>query len=189
MTDFECTAYARWLDEGGADPPIAARAAAHAAACDACAAEGAVVALLRGSRSVDLGAPDFADRVMAHVALTPQDAVAMPAGARVLVDVLPWWIRATAQPASVLALGLAALVSAFLPQWLGASRDAPQWSAAALTVFTGALGAIAGSDPLAAAAVALALLPLVVVASLGFYRLGAALTTARFAPPHAGRRA
>lgn len=208
MTDFDCTAFGRWLDEGGADPARMARAEAHAAACGPCDAERAVVAVLLGPgtgarrRTTRPGVPvDFADRVMARVALAPQDtAAALPAFARVAGDVFPWWIHAAAQPASVLALALAGVATAFAPQLLGASRDAPQWSAAALAIITGALApwlgradAIVGTDPLAGAAFALALLPLVVLASLGLYRLGATLTTAHFAVPQAvragGRRA
>ncbi|MEO6461827.1 MAG: hypothetical protein ABIP29_02015, partial [Candidatus Eisenbacteria bacterium] len=196
---FDCTTFARWIDAGGADATRVTQAAAHASACAPCAeawaGERAIVALLRGPGVVAATPPDFAERVMARVALTLQDAAAaMPAPARVPSEMFPWWIRAAAQPASVLALALAGVVTAFTPQLLGASLDAPQWSAAALALLTGTLApslgradALVGSDPLAGAAVSLALLPLVALVSMGLYRLGASMTTARFAPPQAAR--
>lgn len=221
MTDFDCTRFARWLDDGGADRAEAAAHAeaeveAHAALCGGCGerlvAARAVAAVLGGGGVVDdegvqnvqLGpvvqtvrtlnaAPSppagFADRVMAEVALTRQGA---PTLATVTLpgDMIPWWIRAAAQPASVLAFTLAGLATAFAPQLLGLSRNAPQWSADALVALSGALApwlgrasALAGSDPLAGTGVALGVLPLVALASIGFYRFGASLATVRFASP------
>jgi hypothetical protein len=145
--------------------------------------------------------------VLVRVAVTPQDtphvaSATAPASIRAVAgveaavarDLIPWWVRAAAQPASVLALGLASVAVAFAPQILGASKDAPQWSAGVLTVLTGMIapwlgrvGSILGGDPVAGTGVALAIVPLVLVVSTALFRFGASLTTVHFAAPDSRR--
>ena len=204
MNPTECAGFERWLDEGNDTA-----AAAHAAACPACSprwvAERAVSALWAGAAPAPRA--DFVERVLARVAVTPQEvppvvtakasAALRPLAAieaAMVREALPWWIRAAAQPACALALALAAVVAAFFPQLLGVARDFPQWSAGAVSVLTGAIApwlgradSIVGRDPVAGAGVALALVPLVLVVSTALFRLGASLTTVRFAAP-ASRR-
>lgn len=102
-----CARFTRWLDDGM--PPAAAAAhEAHASGCAGCAAA------LAGARALDraleralAAAPDgFADRVMERVARARQ----VPLTAWIEPDMLPWWVRAAAEPAVVLATMLAALV-------------------------------------------------------------------------------
>jgi hypothetical protein len=198
MTDFDCRQFARWLDDGGADPLVASRAQAHAAECRECgellAGEQAVLAHLRGEGEQAILPPapgGFADRVMRQVALTPQvRASRMPAFVALPADALPWWIRAVVQPASVLALMLAGVAAAFTPQLLGVSRRAPEWSANALAAVSSVLApwvervnAIVGSDPMTGAGVILALLPLAALAAFGLFRLGTLIGTIRLAVP------
>jgi hypothetical protein len=105
MTD--CARLARWLDDGmpAADGPAHE---AHARDCAGCAA------VLAGARALDRAleralavAPDgFADRVMARVARARLARLAT----WMEPDALPWWVRALADPAAVLATMLAALV-------------------------------------------------------------------------------
>ena len=210
MTPFDCTRHASWLDQGDAsDPAAAAAAAAHAASCPSCAARGAADRAVHGLLAVDpatsVDAPGgFLGRVMARVTVTPQDAplaavsspateaAAAPALAAFAFfagrDAFPWWVRAAVQPASVLALVLASVAVVFAPQLAGVSQAAPQWSAAAFAVVTGAIvpwlvriDALAGADPVAGTGMALALLALVLLASTALFHLGAALAGARFA--------
>jgi hypothetical protein len=198
MTDFDCRQFARWLDDGGADPAVTSQALAHAAECPECgehlAGEQAALSQLRGEGAVATLPPvpgGFADRVMRQVALTPQvRASRLPAFVALPVDVLPWWIRAVVQPAGVLALMLAGVAAAFTPQLLGISRRAPQWSADALAALSSGLApwveranAIVGRDPLTGSVVLLALLPLAVLAAFGLYRLGALIGTLRLTVP------
>jgi hypothetical protein len=138
-------------------------------------------ALLRGTAMSPAFAPGFADRVMARVATMPQDA---PPGAALALprDPLPWWIRAVGQPATALALALAGLATGFAPQLLDLSRGAAGWAGAIQGGWIGTALA-PGSDPglgLVAAGTSLALLPLL---SIALYRLGARITTVRFAAP------
>jgi hypothetical protein len=202
MNPTDCAGFERWLDEGND-----ALAAAHAAACPACSprwvAERAVSALWAGAAPAPRA--DFVEGVLARVAVTPQDvpptakasATLRPLAAiegAMIREALPWWVRAAGQPACALALALAAVVAAFLPQLLGMARDFPQWSAGAVTVLTGTIApwlgradSIAGRDPAAGVGVALALVPLMLVVSTALFRLGVSLTTVRFAAP-ASRR-
>jgi anti-sigma factor RsiW len=103
----DCARFTRWLDDG---MPAGGSAAneAHAAGCAGCAAA------LAGARALDraleralAAAPDgFADRVMERV----ERARRVPLTAWIEPDMLPWWVRAAAEPAVVLATMLAALV-------------------------------------------------------------------------------
>lgn len=210
MIDFDCKQFARWLDDGGAggahpDPELDACARVHAAECSDCArllaADRSVDTLLRSDVPADrspgyaAAPPGFADFVMAQVALTPQvkivgEPVRLPGLAALPTDVLPWWIRAAAQPAGVLALVLAGVAAAFTPQLLGVSRSVPAWSAGVLARLAGWLApgivranAILGGDPWILTGVTLALLPLVALASIALYRLGVVIAATRLASP------
>jgi hypothetical protein len=104
---MDCEHFERWLDDGLPET-AGAGARAHAAACARCAA------VLAAARALDaalersaLAAPaGFAERVMARVARV---RLARPL-AWIEPDVLPWWVRAAAEPATALSLALAALV-------------------------------------------------------------------------------
>jgi hypothetical protein len=99
----------------------------------------------RGARAWSgSSAPEgLTDRVMARVALEGRatagslGAVHVAAGA--LHDTLPWWVRAAAKPASVLALAVLALVTAFPNALLQAPATVDAWSAAALGIVGAAL--------------------------------------------------
>jgi len=202
MIDFDCLQFQRWLDEGGAaatpagDAPCAAEVAAahlHAATCPSCAqawaAERSVArALAAALPAVPDPSAGFADRVMARVAVVPQDRRADAArfvpvpGSQ--PDALPWWIRAMAQPASALALALAGFAVLLVPRLPGLSAAVPAWSAGAVTTLAGAVApwiaplvARTTRDPWFGPALALAILPLVVLASLAAYRLGLGLAS------------
>jgi hypothetical protein len=107
-----CVAFERWLDERCPDDASTA-AGAHAAACAACAhAWRAAVALETALAASPSPAPEgFTERVMARV--RPGAARAsLPAGLPAPVSpAMPWWIRAAGEPATVLALVVAAAVA------------------------------------------------------------------------------
>ncbi len=122
----------------------------------------------------------FADRVMARVA-TPASAVG-------LRDPLPWWVRAAANRASVLALAVLALVAAYPNALLVAPDVLRSWISPLPGVLvrglipfvepltaqlSGSLGA-PGTGP----ALAFALLVPALLASLALYRWSLSLTSA-----------
>jgi len=104
---MDCERFERGLNEG-MEVAAGAEGCAHAASCARCAAA------LAAARALDAAleppavvAPaDFAERVMERVARARQ--------ARLLAwiepEVLPWWVRASAEPATALSLALGALV-------------------------------------------------------------------------------
>jgi len=115
---MDCREFDRWLDAG----MPAARAAdteAHARGCGRCAralaAERAIVAAFAltpvaagGVGASEASAPQgFTDRVMARVAASN---VTRRSLAPVPVSDVPWWVAAAAEPATVLAALLLALV-------------------------------------------------------------------------------
>jgi hypothetical protein len=200
--EFDCPGFERWLDDGGAARPAsgpaeARAAAAHAAACAPCAErwtlEREVMRVLAPSApaAADRAPAGFADRVLARVATTSQVAAgaAVAPGLASFPAPVPWWIRAAAQPACVLALVLAGVAVAVTPQLRLAGRVLPGWSADAVAALAGLLAhgtgpaaAIPGHGPWVGAAVTLALLPLIAVISVALYRLGVALATVRPRP-------
>jgi hypothetical protein len=103
----DCARFAGWLDDG-MPPPAAAAHEAHASGCAGCAAALADArALDRALERALAVAPDgFAERVMARV----ERARLARLAAWIEPDLLPWWVRAAAEPAVVLATTLAALV-------------------------------------------------------------------------------
>jgi len=104
---MDCERFERWLNEG-MGVAVGAEWHAHATSCAHCGAA------LAAARALDaaLGQPaveapaDFTERVM--------ERVARARVARLLAwiepEVLPWWVRAAAEPATALSLALAALV-------------------------------------------------------------------------------
>jgi hypothetical protein len=105
---MDCEYFERWLDEGPGETP-GAEGHAHAASCARCGAALAAARALDAAleRSAIAAPADFAERVMERVARARQ--------ARLLAwiepEVLPWWVRAAAEPTTALSLALAALVS------------------------------------------------------------------------------
>jgi hypothetical protein len=102
---MSCAELRRWLDEGrGAEG--AAPAHAHAASCATCAAllsaEEEIERLLM--EPLPQAPAGFTERVMARLPARP---VEVP----LVVLRTPWWLRATSDPAAVLALVLAGLLS------------------------------------------------------------------------------
>jgi hypothetical protein len=184
---MDCERFERWLDEG-MGPGAGAEAAAHAAGCARC---GAALAVARALEAA-LGPPaivapaNFADHVM--------ERVARARTARWLgwiePDVLPWWVRAAAEPVTALSLALAALVLWQYPllarsaaaafQALASPAVAAfvhQWSAPRITLDLPAL-----SDPFVFAGLVLAGLPFAWWAGLAVYHWSGdpqALRTAR----------
>jgi hypothetical protein len=104
---MDCERFERWLNEG-MDAAAGAEVHAHAASCAGCGAALAAAHALDAA----LGQPavvapaGFAERVM--------ERVARARAARRLTwiepEVLPWWVRAAAEPVTALSLALAALV-------------------------------------------------------------------------------
>ena len=124
---MSCADFERWLDAGAGDPDRDA-ALRHAAGCARCAAA------LEGQRALEdslaflpPAPPAFTDRVMARVAA--RERAARAAGPMALdAPALPWWIRAAADPAAVLAALLGGLVL-IRPDLLSlAARWAIGWS-------------------------------------------------------------
>jgi len=171
----DCGRFARWLDEGMPADEAAAHEA-HGTACASCAASLARARAL--DRALDLAlaaAPaGFADRVMERVARARRRRLATLAE----FDALPWWVRAMADPAAVLAAVLAALV---LWQYPLLTRLSPVvWRLLSGSALSGALrlphlpaswpGLGIFADPYALAGLALAGLPLAWWAGLAICR-------------------
>jgi len=104
---MDCERFERWLDEGMGET-AGAEERAHAASCACCGAALAAARALDAALgwSAVVAPADFAERVM--------ERVARVRAARLLAwiepEVLPWWVRAAAEPATALSLVLAALV-------------------------------------------------------------------------------
>ena len=123
-----CVAFDRWLDDGALETG-ASEARAHAHTCDRCAR--ALDAMLEVEAALANTAPaphGFTDRVMARVAVTPQENPAPAVGsgalaAPLLPPAFPWWVRIAMEPSVLLAAVLAALFVRFgAPIVSGASR-------------------------------------------------------------------
>jgi hypothetical protein len=105
-----CEAFERWLDAGSPGEG-AVEARAHAATCARCAAALAAMNDIDAILAVPApaAAGDFTDRVMRRVAQV--SAARSAAFSWVEEDeALPWWVAAAAQPATLFAAALAALV-------------------------------------------------------------------------------
>jgi len=118
-----CADFERWLDEGkpasGPDAARALEASAHAESCALCAQARRAAVEIEGmmSRATPQASPAFVDRVMARIEAEPRTVPAVPAPPSLLY---PWWVRSAAEPASVLAFLLAALL-AWRIDWVGAA--------------------------------------------------------------------
>ena len=114
-----CADLQHWLDEGmPREAETAARA--HAERCSACAASLGAAREIEGLLSLETPpAPaGFADRVMARVETASQIGAA--GGWRPTLPATPWWVQIAADPVTVMALVLLALV-AWQIGWLGAT--------------------------------------------------------------------
>lgn len=105
---MNCETFARWLDDG-MPAAAAGTAEAHARDCADCAAALEAARAIEGLLSTPapaVSAPaGFGDRVMARVA----DVESRSVREIVLPSIFPWWTRAAAQPAAVLAFVVAGL--------------------------------------------------------------------------------
>jgi hypothetical protein len=128
----------------------------------------------------------FTDRVLARVALEPRRADS-PAYVRAILsaDPLPWWVRALAQPASVLAFMLAALAFALRGPLARAPFAASEAIERAIRVLVPAWTRLV--DPIARAgqvpggdlALAVAALPFAVLLAYAGYRAAWSLALPR----------
>jgi len=165
-----CRAFEAWLDQGMPEPADDARA--HGATCGRCArALDAAFVLERVLGEETVRAPrGFTDAVMARIAL-PSPA----AGVAFAPSDLAWWLRAAAQPATALALVLAAVVVAgreTITAWAVAGQIALAQSLAhgIPASLREPIGAGLGfDDPWIRFGVALGLAPVVVIASLALH--------------------
>jgi hypothetical protein len=171
----DCARFARWLDDGM--PPAGAAAhEAHASGCPGCAAALADArALDRALAGALAAAPGgFTDGVMRRV----ERARLVRLAAWLEPDLLPWWVRAAAEPSSVLACALAALVLWQYPLLARLSTSA--WQLLSGPTVSGLLrlpGLAAGppglailADPYVLAGLGLAGLPFAWWAGLAVYR-------------------
>lgn len=171
---MDCERFERWLDEGmGAER--SAEGHAHAASCARCGAALAVARALDAALAAPavVAPAGFAGHVMERVAR----ARAARRFAWIEPEVLPWWVRAAAEPVTALSLALAALVLwqyPVLARFTAAALQAlaspavatfvHQWSAPRLTLDLSVL-----SDPFVFAGLVLAGLPFAWWAGLAVY--------------------
>ncbi len=193
---MKCREFDRWLDDGM--PEAGATAShTHAAACARCdsslAAARELDALLEAPAIA--APPRFTGRVMARVAQASAARVSAP---WTLTNEMPWWVRAAADPATLLAAAVAALVvwradallrfAAVVPAAIaGAWRRAPDAAGEWLARGAGFTGVPAFADPAVQLGLALALASLLTVASVPLYRWCERAVGAR--PARAFRRA
>jgi hypothetical protein len=137
MTAMTCAAFETWLDEGmPAASPEAAPALRHAKECPICAASlAAAQAIERHLEALPAESPaGLTDRVMARLgerAPRPVPATALPG------FILPWWVRATAEPACAMAFLVAGLLlwrGDSLLLWLRAATEAIASATAGLLI-------------------------------------------------------
>lgn len=194
---MDCLAFERLLDEG-TPHRLSAPALAHARECARCErslarARSLERALEREFTSepapADAVPAGFTDRVLARVEKGEARGVRWLA----LPEALPWWVRAAADPAALLAFGVAALIVWRGEQLLLSARTwhvdparAAAWLADAtrfsgLDAVAGALAAAllpAGGTPWAATGVVLGLVPVCVLLSIAGWRAGERLVLA-----------
>jgi len=105
---MNCELFERWLDDGRPEAERAA-AEAHAARCASCAEALRVALELETLLAAPPAAapPALTEHVMARIASAEATRARLPAAES---PVLAWWIEAAAEPATVLAAALAALV-------------------------------------------------------------------------------
>lgn len=129
-----CESFDRWLDEGALESG-AAEARAHARTCDRCArALDAMLEVEAALANTPVAPRGFTDRVMARVAVTPQEvsaprAAAGPLGAPLFPPAFPWWVRIAMEPSVLLAAALAAVFVGFGGPIFTAALRAQAWLA------------------------------------------------------------
>lgn len=176
---MNCDRFLTWLDDGRPDADRA-ESLAHAQTCASCTAQ------LAAADEIDLaftGAPaaprGFADRVMARVAVTPQQRPHVLSLANFpLAPAIPWWTRVAFEPVCVLAVILGAALL-----WRGAAVSA------AVTVALAKFAAWAAVTPDMVPAgwlqptmlATLALAPVAVLLSQQLYRWSSSLAGPRHA--------
>lgn len=176
-----CADFDRWLDDGGSDREAAAPRA-HAGGCARCAAALAAMVVMETmlARPTARVSGDFTDVVMRRVAVAEKllrEPGSQSARTRATPPVFDWWVRAAAEPASV----LAAIVAALLV-WQGevvrqaAIRIAPIAAQGSIRLLSGLVGRHSSSE--VAFAISVAALPLVALASFSLYRWMEALARA-----------
>lgn len=108
---MNCAAFEHWLDEGMPESgaPVAR---AHASGCARCAtALRAAEAIETGLMQARFEAPSgLTDLVMARIAAVEAQRARPLAAPVTWRDAFPWWARAAADPATVMAAALCALV-------------------------------------------------------------------------------
>jgi len=172
---MNCDTFDRWL-EAGMPAPDAAAALVHSATCARCAAALEVERFL--AHDVASAPEGFTARVMERV----EAATSARVHARhAPLSALAWWVRPAAEPAAALALGLAALLmwqrdavlGALVTLVMGAANLALQ-SPVLLQPFvhplTGWVAGVSRTQPMAALAFALALVPAMVWSGRLLYR-------------------
>jgi hypothetical protein len=175
-----CDGFERWLDDGMPDAG-AASAHDHAVRCARCAtALAAALEVEQFLATPPTPAPaGFADRVMARVeasAAVRASLMAPPSS-----PAFEWWVRAAAEPAVALALGLAGLLvwkrDAFVAAFSGllaiggelvsgASRVAPSMTSFPMT----SLPSIPMFSPAVSLGLAMVAAPALALVSLALYR-------------------
>lgn len=186
---MNCLAFAQRLDAGDLDA-LAPEALAHAAGCATCAralaaARALESAFVRHLSAREVAAPvGLADAVMARVRLRQAQA-----HSALVNDPTPWWVGAAAQPSSVGAFIIAALL-AWRGSWLleatqrgvaaGANASAlgSGWVAGLATwsqPIARAFVPSGGGDWTTALVIGLCLSPLALLAGYALYRAGEGL--------------
>jgi hypothetical protein len=178
---MDCGRFEHDLNEGGAE--TVAEGLAHARSCARCGAALAAARALDTALDEALGAARGRSAIVAPAGLAERvmERVARARQARLLAwiepEVLPWWVRAAAEPATALSLALAALVLWQYPVLASLAAAAfqalaspavatfvQQWAAPRFT-----LDLAAFSDPFVLAGLALAALPFAWWAGLAVY--------------------
>jgi len=158
-------------------------ARSHARDCAHCAAALEAALELEAAMASAPAAPHgFTDRVMARVAETPQlsarearhfGVTSLPIPA----PVLPWWVRAMQQPATLLAAALAAVLVGWGDALFRGSNSAAAGFATFLATASAQVPAASLlADPRVALAMAIALTPSLLWASRRLYAWGLSLS-------------
>ena len=188
---MNCADLDRWLDQGSPAPSHVA-AMAHARICARClaalrAADDLEAALAGPSLPAPAG---FAGRVMARVAATAQVRVRIPLTELLpFFQVQPWWVRVALEPAALLAILLASAMvwrgealftlatggTAQLAAWIALAFPAPAAPAAPVV----GPAAVIWLQPAVVTSIALATVPLALMASRLLYRWSAGLVAPR----------
>ena len=194
---MNCPELERWLDDGGA-PERYLEAIAHARICAHCStALGTLDELETLLATPSFPAPaGFSAQVMARVAVTPQAPARIPVLELLpLFQTVPWWVRATLDPASLLALLLASTLiwrgDALYALASGAAVQLAAWLARSLPPGTPMPAPVAdpGSmvalwlQPTVLASITLAAAPLAFMGARLLYRWTATLAGPRHARP------